>query len=156
MHIFVKSNMVGGSHLGFVDYRDLRSKFKKNHHHIQHGRKNPVRHITRPFKSVYMSLTHLPQFLSKLGVWAPLWGQMKMTAVGVFMHLVTFVSINLVVTGTSGRGGGGAGHRKRLLPSRCNNCIVVRTNWSTIEVSVLLIMTIVPSKTFREQLVNGW
>ena len=47
-----------------------------------------------------MALTHLPQFPSKLGLWAPI--QDQMTPVGVFLHLVTCVSVNLVVIGTSG------------------------------------------------------
>ena len=49
VHIFVKSNVAVGRHLGFVDYRDLQSK-QKCHHRTQHGRKPPFRPITRPFK----------------------------------------------------------------------------------------------------------
>ena len=66
-----KSNMAVGLHLEFVDYRALQSKYKC-HHRTQYGKKKPFRHITRPFKSVCMALTHLPQFHSKLGLWAPI------------------------------------------------------------------------------------
>ena len=39
-HISVESKMEGGSHLGFVDYRTLQSKYRC-HHRIQHGRNPP-------------------------------------------------------------------------------------------------------------------
>ena len=70
---------------------------KKCHHRTQHGRKTPFRHITRSFKSVYMAVTHLPEFPSKLGPWATISG--KWPPWGYFC---TFVPINLVVIGTSG------------------------------------------------------
>ena len=86
-HISVESNMAGGSHLGFVDYRTLQSKYEF-HHRTQHGRKPPFRHITGPFKSIYLALTHLPQFHSKLGLWAP----MSQSLVTVFIIILVFSS----------------------------------------------------------------
>ena len=69
--IFIKSNMAVGRHLGFIAYRDLRSKLKC-HHCTRHGPKPHVRHIAWPSKFVSIAFTHMPKFPPKLGLSAPI------------------------------------------------------------------------------------
>ena len=68
--IFIKSNMAVGRHLGFIAYRDLRSKLKC-HHCTQHGPKPHVKTYCMAIQICFHSIYSHAQISPKIGPFGP-------------------------------------------------------------------------------------